>query len=111
MPRLVPELVEEAAAEMLAVARWYDAQAPELGDEFVDEVSAAIDTIANQPHSWPVWPGVEPRTPPVRRYVMLRFPFALAYQAFAETIEVVAVAHVRRRPGYWQHRSPRGRGF
>jgi toxin ParE1/3/4 len=39
-----------------------------------------------------------------RRYLLHRFPFQIVYRARGETIEVVAVAHLKRRPGYWKSR-------
>lgn len=35
---------------------------------------------------------------------MERFPFALPYLVLEELVVVLAVAHVRRRPGYWLQR-------
>ena len=39
-----------------------------------------------------------------RRYVFPRYPFSLVYIVRGDVIEVVAVAHGRRRPGYWRSR-------
>jgi toxin ParE1/3/4 len=44
------------------------------------------------------------RTLGVRRFVMSRFPFALPYLVIEEQVVVLAVAHLRRRPGYWLRR-------
>jgi hypothetical protein len=38
---------------------------------------------------------------PVRKYVLQRFPFAVAYLVLDDTLVVLAVAHGKRRPGYW----------
>lgn len=40
----------------------------------------------------------------MRRYVFPRFPFSLVYRLRDHEVEVVAVAHGKRRPGYWQPR-------
>jgi len=39
-----------------------------------------------------------------RRYVMRRFPFVLIYRDLEGTIQILAIAHGRRRPGYWYAR-------
>ena len=39
-----------------------------------------------------------------RRFVMRRFPFTVIYRDREKLIEVVAVAHGRRKPGYWKKR-------
>jgi hypothetical protein len=35
---------------------------------------------------------------------MGRFPYALVYREVAEEIEIVAVAHLKRRSAYWSQR-------
>jgi hypothetical protein len=39
-----------------------------------------------------------------RRYVFPLFPFSLVYHLRGDEVEVLAVAHGRRRPGYWRSR-------
>ncbi len=39
-----------------------------------------------------------------RRYMMKRYPFVLVYRVATERIEIVAVAHAKRNPGYWKER-------
>jgi toxin ParE1/3/4 len=41
----------------------------------------------------------------VRKFTLHRFPFVIFYQEHAAKIQVLAVAHARRRPGYWKTRS------
>lgn len=40
----------------------------------------------------------------VRNYVLLRFPYRVVYTVDNADISIVAVAHLRRRPGYWHRR-------
>jgi hypothetical protein len=39
-----------------------------------------------------------------RRILLDRFPYSVIYRASADEILIIAVAHLRRRPGYWRHR-------
>ena len=39
-----------------------------------------------------------------RRVVLVRFPFSVICGAERETSLIVAVAHQRRKPGYWHGR-------
>jgi plasmid stabilization system protein ParE len=39
-----------------------------------------------------------------RRILLHRFPFFIVYRFRQARIEIVAVAHARRRPGYWRER-------
>jgi len=45
-----------------------------------------------------------PAGPNRRRVVVARFPYSIVYQHQPNLIRIVAVAHQRRRPGYWRRR-------
>ena len=94
-------LLAEAEAELEAAATWYDDRSEGLGDEFVAVAREAMMLVVEAPESWPVWPEAPARIPPIRRFLMPRFPYALAYQVFPGLLAVLAVVHVRRRPLYW----------
>jgi plasmid stabilization system protein ParE len=87
---------------------WYEEQQEGLGADFSGEVDRALKVIGDGPEIWPRWPG-SPRAPLVRRFVLTRFPYAIAYMTQLDRVVVIAVAHTRRRPGYWLHRLGRGR--
>jgi toxin ParE2 len=87
-----------AEAELQDAATWYDERSPGLGLRFVLAIHAKADEIAEAPHRWPLGAGT-------RRVLMGRFPYALVYREVAEEeIEIVAVAHLHRRPAYWSPR-------
>jgi plasmid stabilization system protein ParE len=93
-----------AAADLGSAGDWYELQVPGLARDLTDEVDRALDAIAERPSTWPLWPGVDPALG-VRRFLLPRFPFAIAYLVEGDTIIVLAVAHLRRRPGYWLRRA------
>jgi toxin ParE1/3/4 len=98
------ELHPEARAEIREAAIWYEERRPHLGDDFVAAVSALTEQLQEAPASFPLWPGVPPtRTPqpPIRRAVLQRFPYALAYETHPDHARILAVAHAKRRPLYW----------
>jgi len=76
---------------------------PGLGADLADEVDHALDLIAESPTAWPLWPGVGEAIG-VHRFLLARFPFAVGYLVEANGIVILAVAHLRRRPGYWLDR-------
>ena len=94
----------EGAAELRAAAFWYDERRAGLGDELVEEVSALSQRIAVSPTTYATWPGVSRPASPIRRALVHRFPYALAFEVQAERIFILAVAHVKRRPLYWRRR-------
>lgn len=96
----------EAASELDAAAAWYDDQRPGLGDAFVDAVEAAIAMLADWPQAGAPVAGI-PADLDIRRATVARFPYHLAYLVADEHVRVLAVAHDRRRPGYWAPRASR----
>ena len=58
----------------------------------------AIALIERMPLIWPrTWKKL-------RKASVLGFPFVLIYRLRQTEVEIIAVAHVRRRPGYWKDR-------
>jgi plasmid stabilization system protein ParE len=90
----------EAEAEVSSAAAWYEAKRPGLGVDFVAMVDRAFEQIVDAPEASAVWQ----RGYPYRKHVMRRFPYVVFYEVTADGVEVVAVAHAKRRPGYWRDR-------
>lgn len=95
----------DARAELFADVEWYDEREPGLGERFGVAVRAAIDAAAKSPQSWAIWPGWD-REPLVRSKSAGGFPYRVVYFVHDDRVMVVAVAHTRRRPGYWRERVP-----
>jgi plasmid stabilization system protein ParE len=87
-----------AAQEVESTYEWYAAQDVSAAHGFREELRQAVGMVAASPQTWPRY-GRR-----ARRYVFPRYPFSLIYVVRGDLIEVVAVAHGRRRPGYWQSR-------
>jgi len=92
---------EPASDELTDAVRWYETRRPGLGAELFDAVDARIEDIERQPEiETAAYP--DPRT---RRVLVARFPYQPVYQLDRNEIVVLAIAHLNRRPGYWEHRS------
>ena len=87
-----------AESEMLGAAKYYEAQAVGLGQDFLDKIDSAIRDIAESPERWPVIRF------DVRRRLVHRFPYSLLYRVDPGEIIVLGVGHVRRHPNYWINR-------
>jgi len=88
-----------ALAELHDAAAFYALKANvELGLAFVAEFERGANLVLANPRLGPVFRGTR------RRYILRRFPYSIIYQVTAEEIRILAVAHHRRRPGYWAHR-------
>ena len=98
---------DDARIEFSAAAEWYDSERPGLGDEFVDEVVKALESISAHPDAWPA-AASRLRRVAARRFIVPRFPYLLVYATRSDEIVVLAVAHDKRRPGYWRDRITSG---
>ena len=88
-----------ALAELGDAAAFYAMKGTaELGLSFVGEFERAAALILANPESGAIFRGSR------RRYYLRRFPFSVIYQVTADEIRVIAIAHQRRRPGYWASR-------
>ena len=87
-----------AAQEAESTYDWYAARNPTAAYGFREELRQAIEVVTANPRAWPRYGSR------ARRYVFPRYPFSLVYLLRGDRIEVVAVAHGRRRPGYWRSR-------
>ena len=94
---------DEADAEYREAGRWYDARQTGLGTEFFDEVDATIRRILQFPRAGSRVPRI-PGDLPIRRLAVSRFPYHVIYLEPAEELRILAIAHDRRRPGYWKLR-------
>lgn len=94
---------DEADLEYRLSGRWYETQRQNLGIEFFDAVDAAIGRILDFPRLGSPVPIVRADLP-VRRIAVSRFPFHVVYLDTGEQIRILAVAHDRRKPGYWTSR-------
>jgi plasmid stabilization system protein ParE len=92
------ELAPAARRELLDARAFYAAVTPALGKRFESSIDAALQRIVASPTTWP---QVSPR---LRRYVVSEFPYSVLYHFAHARVLVVAIAHQRRRFGYWQGR-------
>ncbi len=90
--------LEIAAIELDEAIRYYNCEAPGLGDDFLTEVLKSLDLIARFPKSW------HPCSKRTRRCQTRRFPYGVIYQIRAAEILIIAIAHLHRRPDYWRDR-------
>ena len=88
----------EAAQEAERAADWYARRSLIASEAFVIEVDTAIEEILSFPEAWPAY------REKYRRRVLSRFPFSVVYRIRGQFIEIVAVAHDKKRPGYFEPR-------
>lgn len=87
-----------AGQEAEAAYDWYAARDPNVANAFRDELQHAVEAVGRSPLTWPR------HGRGTRRYVFPRYPFSLIYRLRDDQAEILAVAHAKRRPGYWRSR-------
>jgi plasmid stabilization system protein ParE len=92
------EFLVPAQHELGEAVSFYDAQSPSLGDRFVREVVRALHRIQDFPRAWP---RMSKRS---RRCRLTKFHYGLVYQIRKDSVLIVAVMHLSRKPGYWRDR-------
>jgi toxin ParE1/3/4 len=96
-------LEPEAEAEIESAMAWYEQKRPGLGAGFLDEVHRSLESLRSPaPACGPV-PGVSPGLG-VKRLLVKRFPYSVVLVEEPGAVRILAVAHGRRRPGYWRER-------
>jgi plasmid stabilization system protein ParE len=92
--RIHPDALEEAEA----ATEWYRRRSPRAATMFLDELDRAIERIGDHPGQFPEYAFG------ARRAVRQRFPYLIVFRGTSTGVEIIAVAHGRRRPGYWRGR-------
>lgn len=88
-----------AIREYLEAKSRYAAFDQKLALRFEEEIDRGVSRIADSPLSWPIALGS------FRWVRTRRFPFVLYYHVEDEqNVLLLAVAHSRRRWGYWRRR-------
>ncbi len=86
----------EAEYELIDGAIYYANQSHrELGLAFIAEFERSLEVLRMRPLLGAVW------RENTRRFALRRFPYSIIYQVTDETLRVIALAHQRRKPGYW----------
>lgn len=88
-----------ALAELQDAADFYNAHGgASLAQAFIAEFERVATLVQSNPqlgarfqNKW-------------QRYFLSKFPFSVVYQITAGELRILAVAHNRRRPGYWKRR-------
>lgn len=86
----------EAEAEHLESVAYYEERQPGLGVSYLAEFESALEQVCEAPARYPI-----EQRPDIRRVRLQRFPFTILFRESGGVVQVLAVAHHRRRPLYW----------
>lgn len=89
----------EAESEMIEAAEYYESMQKNLGKRFLESVRNLIHLIQINPG---IFKTVHPDFHLAKTSI---FPYGIIYREKDEYLEVIAVMHLKRKPGYWKNRS------
>jgi hypothetical protein len=92
------QLLGPAQEEIDEAHAYYELQMKGLGFQFLDELFYRMRGIKHHPEAWP------PFSHRTRRCLLPKFPYAVIYQLRDDTILIIAISHLHRKPEYWNNR-------
>jgi plasmid stabilization system protein ParE len=89
---------EMAAREFDEAILWYEAQSEGLGDRFKKTILHRIEMIKKNP-SWFLREAEN-----IYKAYIPKFPYKILYTIDEGSLVIWAIAHLHRKPWYWQSR-------
>jgi toxin ParE1/3/4 len=89
---------DEAKAEFIAAAYYYEDQSDGLGDRFTKQIESVLSRILKDPTMPRCFEGR------FRKLKAEKFPYFVIYEVANGRIQIMAVMHTSRRPSYWKSR-------
>lgn len=80
-----------------------EAELPGRGLRLEQQVARLVLRLRRFPVSAPTWPGLD-SAHEVRRAKVRRHPFLVVYMVQSGQLIILAVAHTKKKPGYWASR-------
>lgn len=88
----------EAFIEAEKSAQFYEEQQSGLGNRFIEALTDSLTRIRRHPLAYrEIYDNV-------RKCRVLRFPYGIIFRNQKNMIQIVAVMHLKRKPGYWKSR-------
>ena len=84
-----------------------EAELPGRGLRLEDQVARLVLRLRRFPVSAPIWPGLD-CAHEVRRAKVRRHPYLVVYMLHPDQLIILAVAHTKKKPGYWASRIDKG---
>lgn len=94
----VVDVLPQAIDEARAARNHYLSKSATAEEAFRRELERAVTLIREHPETWPSY------VYGTRRFVLHRFPYSVVYRTDGASSLIVAIAHAKRKPGYWRSR-------
>ena len=96
-------VLSPAIEEIADAAQWYDDQRAGLGSEFWRAVDDTLAMIERNPHRFGKSEFATDDMD-LRFAIVRRFKYVVHFAIAVDEVQIAAVAHPARRPGYWLQR-------
>jgi plasmid stabilization system protein ParE len=96
--RGVVDVLPQAIDEAREARSYYVSKSAAAEEGFRKELENAVALIREYPETWPTY------VHGTRRFVLRRFPYSIVYRTDGRSSLLVAIAHAKRKPGYWRSR-------
>mgnify|MGYP001052185942 CR=1 FL=1 len=90
---------EQARQELQSAVQYYEDAAPGLGKLFLHSVEQSLDKIVTHPLAF------QRVDTAIHHKNLYRFPYRIVYVVESTRLRVLAIAHHKRKPGYWNYRT------
>ncbi len=94
----IVRILPQASEELEASITYYESQKSGLGVALLAEFIRTQERILELPKAARLIRGE------IRRRPIHHFPYSVLYRVLNDEIVIVAIAHRRRRPGFWRGR-------
>lgn len=88
-----------AKRDLREATAWYRDQNEKVAHRFTFEVSQSLKLLEQFPLTGAFVPSIA--DPAIRRLPVHGFPYSVIFVRLPDRISVLAIAHHRRKPGYW----------
>lgn len=88
----------QALDELIEAAQFYESRCDGLGARFIESIEKGAEFIQGNP----LLSSADELGR--RKYIAKKFPYLLIYKVKEDCIFILAVAHGKRKPGYWESR-------
>jgi plasmid stabilization system protein ParE len=92
------EFFPDAEDEYREAYEWYAERSKRAAERFESAIDRALQLIEEAPDRWPMCDERH------RFVIVKKYPYHVVYRCERDRVLVVAVAHGKRKPGYWRKR-------
>ena len=96
------EILRPADIEFREAVSYYRERDPRVAERFISEVRRTLELLESFPNIG--GPVHDVDDPDVRRMPVHKFPYSVVFLRLLDRLQIVAIAHKRKRPAYFMSR-------